>query len=308
MLSRDLGWLSHCRLHRAGPAWPAPPLLSEMTAQVLAVPPSLPPPSGRPRPAPGEQPRSTGAGWGAWVSPKGAAAGLRAPGWCSQAIYPRARGAAEPGRKGGWPVSPAAPRPGGQGKSRCLLPGSCAGGRAELCVSRNGDAGTGAWVKGGMLHTEAASQGPRRPSTRPDGETEAPSPSWAGPMLVSTPRPTGIGKDQGQAQEWSSACPSSGLCWESVCAWVWWGDHHCLRGEGLGWPLPTAAQCGLRGALGKHHPGCSGGQSGTALSASPTHSAQRSPEMLGLSGTICRRAAKHALLHSPSVFSGWPPI
>ena len=112
MLSRDLGWLSHCRLQRAGPAWPAPLLLSEVTAQVLAVPPLLPPPSGQPGPAPREQPGSTGAGWWAWVSPKWAAADLGTPGWCSQAIHARACGAAEPGGKGGWPAPPTPPAPG----------------------------------------------------------------------------------------------------------------------------------------------------------------------------------------------------
>ena len=127
--------------------------------------------------------------------------------------------------------APHTPCSGGLGQSRCLLPGCCAGGPAELCVSRNGDAGPGAWVKGGRLHTEAASQGPRGPGTRPDGETEAPSPSWAGPTLVSTPGSTSMGKDQGQAEGQSSACPAAGSAGRT---WVWGGGHHCLRGERLG--------------------------------------------------------------------------
>lgn len=194
--------------------------------------------------------------------------------------------------------APHTPCSGGLGKSRCLLPGCCAGGPAELCVSRNGDAGPGAWVKGGRLHTEAASQGPRGPGTRPDGETEAPSPSWAGPTLVSTPGSTSMGKDQGQAEGQSSACPAAGSAGRACVRGCGGGGAPLLAGREAG-PLPTAAQCGLRGAWESTTQGCSCGQSETALSAFPTHSAQRSPLMLGLSGTICRRGAKHALPHLP---------
>ena len=134
--------------------------------------------------------------------------------------------------KGGRPAPPPTPGPSKEQMSASRL--QCAGGRAELCMSRNGDTGTGAWVKGGRLHTEAASQGPSGPGARPDGETETISPSWAGPTLVSMPRPTGIGKDQGQAQGWSSACPSRGVCWDSVCTRVWWGGQHCLGAPGAG--------------------------------------------------------------------------
>ena len=144
------------------------------------------------------------------MSPKWAAADLGTPGWCSQAIHARARGVAESGGKGGRPAPPPIPGPNKEQMSASWL--QCAGGRAELCMSRNGDAGTGAWVKGGRLHTEATSQGPRGPGARPDGETETSSPSWAGPTLVSMPRPTGISKDQGQVQGRSSACPSRGVC------------------------------------------------------------------------------------------------
>lgn len=149
--------------------------------------------------------------------------------------------------------APHTPCSGGLGKSRCLLPGCCAGGPAELCVSRNGDAGPGAWVKGGRLHTEAASQGPRGPGTRPDGETEAPSPSWAGPTLVSTPGSTSMGKDQGQAEGQSSACPAAGSA-----------GRACVRGcrgggttacGARGWASAHSSPVRTPRSLGKHHPG-----------------------------------------------------
>ncbi|CAI9158256.1 unnamed protein product [Rangifer tarandus platyrhynchus] len=164
-------------------------------------------------------------------------------------------------------------------------------------MSRNGDAGTGAWVKGGRLHTEAASQGPRGPGARPDGETETSSPSWAGPMLVSMPRPTGIGKDQGQAQGRSSGCRSRGVCWDSVCTRAWWGDQRRLGAPVAGLASPTAAPCGPRGAPGRQHTG----RLMRAERDGPLclHDPQRTPLMLGLSGTICRMGAKHALLHLP---------
>ncbi|XP_055273566.1 collagen alpha-1(I) chain-like [Moschus berezovskii] len=163
---------------------------------------------------------------------------------------------------------PPCPPPRGQGKeqmSASWLP--CAGGCVELCVSRNGDAGAGSWVKGGTLHTGAASQGPEDPAPGRTGRLRPPSPSWAGPTLVSLPRTTGIGKEQGQAQGRSSACPSSGVRWET-------------------------AQCGLRGALGKHHPGLlvRPERNGPLRLPDP----QRSPLGLGLSGTICRMGGSTA--------------
>ena len=138
-------------------------------------------------------------------------------------------------RERGMASAPHTPCSGGLGKSRCLLPGCCAGGPAELCVSRNGDAGTGAWVKGGRLHTEAASQGPRGPGTRPDGETEAPSPSWAGPTLVSTPRASArIKAKLRDGAVPAPAAESAGRACVRGCAWgtttVWgargWASAH----------------------------------------------------------------------------------
>lgn len=40
----------------------------------------------------------------------------------------------------------------------------------------------------------------------------------------------------------------------SVCAWVWWRDHHCLRGEGWAGLCPQQPSADSEEPWGKHHP------------------------------------------------------